>query len=66
MTYFNGTHHLLVGVTSFTLGLCGTEGVVDGFARVTHQMDWIKQNSDEYVRSCSGRSLEQFADTEPE
>ena len=55
LTYFNGTHHVLVGVASFTFGLCGTVGVVDGFAKVTHQLDWIVENSDEYVRTCSGR-----------
>ena len=55
MTYFNGTHHVLVGVASLTFGLCGTVGVVDGFAKVTHQLDWIVENSDEYVRTCSGR-----------
>ena len=43
-----------MGVSSYTLGLCGTEGVVDGFAKVTHQINWIVENSDDYVKSCSG------------
>ena len=57
MIYENGTHSILVGVTSFVVGSCGTLGVVDGFARVTYQMDWIRENSDNYVRVCSAKAL---------
>ena len=53
---FNGTHHVIVGITSFSFGLCAELGSVDGFARVTHQFDWIIENSDDYVKSCSGQS----------
>ena len=53
---FNGTHHVIVGIVSFSFGLCAELGSVDGFARVTHQIDWIKENSDDYVKSCSGQS----------
>ena len=45
----------IVGVTSYVLGSCGSLGVVDGFARVTYQMDWIRQNSDNYVKFCSAK-----------
>ena len=53
---FNGTHHVIVGITSFSFGICAELGSVDGFARVTHQIDWIIENSDDYVKSCSGQS----------
>ena len=53
--WFNGTHNILVGVSSFVVGSCGTIGVTDGFARVTNEIDWIRENSDNYVRACSAR-----------
>ena len=37
------------------VGSCGTIGVTDGFARVTNEIDWIRENSDNYVRACSAR-----------
>ena len=55
MTYFNGTHSILVGVVSFSYGLCATEGQLDGFAKVSQVLDWIRKYGDEYVNSCSGR-----------
>lgn len=55
LIHFNGTHNVLVGVTSFVVGSCGTLGVVDGFARVTHQLPWIRKHGDNYVRACSAR-----------
>ena len=45
----------IVGVTSYVVGSCGSLGVVDGFARVTYQMDWIRENSDNYVKFCSAK-----------
>jgi hypothetical protein len=57
LTYFNGTHTVLVGVSSFVVDNCGAQGVVDGFARVTYQMDWIRSNSDNYVKQCSARNI---------
>ena len=53
LTYFNGTHNVLVGVTSFAFGFCDTE-YYNGFARVTHEIEWIKNNGDDYVRRCNG------------
>ena len=53
---FNSTHHVIVGITSFSFGICADLGSVDGFARVTHQFDWIIENSDDYVKSCNGQS----------
>ena len=53
--YNNGTHHLVVGITSYVVGSCGTLGVVDGFAKVSHQLDWIRANSDNYVKFCSAK-----------
>ena len=55
LIYYNGSRHILVGVSSFVVGSCGTIGVTDGFARVTNQIDWIRENSDNYVRTCSAR-----------
>ena len=55
LIYNNGSHNILVGVSSFVVGSCGTIGVTDGFARVTHQIDWIRKYSDNYVSSCSAR-----------
>jgi len=55
LLYNNGSHNILVGVSSFVVGSCGTIGVTDGFARVTHQIDWIRKYSDNYVSSCSAR-----------
>ena len=46
---------LLVGITSYVVGSCGSLGVVDGFARVAYQMDWIRENSDNYVKFCSAK-----------
>ena len=52
----NGSHHILIGVTSYVVGpSCGTLGVVDGFARVSHQLDWIRDKGDKYVKTCSGQ-----------
>ena len=53
LTYFNETHHILVGVTSFGFGKCEGD-YYDGFARVTHEIKWIKENGDDYVRRCNG------------
>ena len=55
LIYDNGTHGILVGVTSYVVGACGTLGVVDGFAKVSHQLDWIRDLGDEYVRTCSAK-----------
>ena len=49
----------IVGVTSYVVGSCGSLGVVDGFARVTYQMDWIRENSDNYVKFCSAKTISQ-------
>ena len=57
LTFFNGTHSILVGVTSFTWGkVCEGVGQIDGFAKVSHVMDWIREFGDDYVNSCSARS----------
>ena len=56
MTYFNGSHTILVGVVSFGIDWACALGVPDGFARVTEDMKWIKWYSDEYVHTCSGRT----------
>ena len=48
-------YFFVVGVTSYVVGSCGSLGVVDGFARVTYQMDWIRENSDNYVKFCSAK-----------
>ena len=53
LIYDNGTHGILVGVTSYVVGSCGTLGVVDGFAKVSHQLDWIRNLGDNYVKTCS-------------
>ena len=55
LTYYNGTHHILVGVTSYGFPLCGLVGKLDQFARVSHVMDWIRKHGDYYVNSCSAR-----------
>ena len=34
LTFYNGTHHIVTGVTSYAWMPCGSFGVVDGFARV--------------------------------
>jgi hypothetical protein len=47
---------VLVGVVSFGIDIACALGVPDGFARVTKELDWIKNNGDEYVNTCSGRS----------
>merc|ERR1712203_576664 len=57
LTYFNGTHNILVGVTSFTWSeVCEGVGQLDGFAKVSHVMDWIRKFGDDYVNSCSAWS----------
>ena len=55
LVHFNGTHSILIGITSYVVGSCGTLGVVDGFANVVHEMKWIRQHSDNYVKLCSAR-----------
>ena len=37
------------------VGACGTLGVVDGFAKVSHQLDWIRDLGDDYVKTCSAK-----------
>ena len=32
--------------------------MVDGFARVSYQMDWIRENSDNYVKLCSAKLIQ--------
>ena len=54
LIYFNGTHDLLMGVTSYVVGSCGSLGVVDGFARVTHQMDWIREHNMGQIQKSMG------------
>ena len=56
LTFFNGTHHVLVGIVSFGMSAACATFIPSGFARVSHQMEWIKRNSDDYVNSCSGRA----------
>ena len=56
LTYFNGTHTVLVGVVSFGIDIACAIGVPDGFSRVSKEIDWIKNNGDEYVKTCSGRA----------
>ena len=57
LTHFNGTRHVIVGVTSFVMGYCGSTEFPEGFARVSHVMDWIKSHGDNYVQNCSGLTL---------
>ena len=47
---------VLVGVVSFGIDIACALGVPDGFARVSKEIDWIKNNGDEYVNTCSGRA----------
>ena len=56
MIFYNGTRHVIVGVISFNFG-CANIGQMDGFARVTHQIDWIIENGDDYVKKCSGKNV---------
>ena len=34
------------------IGFCDAE-YYSGFARVTHEIEWIKNNGDDYVRRCN-------------
>ena len=54
----NAKNMNIVGVTSYVVGSCGSLGVVDGFARVSYQMDWIRENSDNYVKLCSAKLIQ--------
>ena len=58
--YYFGFNHVpfpvLVGVVSFGIDIACALGVPDGFARVSWVLDWIKDNCDEYVNTCSGRT----------
>ena len=60
LSYYFGFNQVpftvLVGVVSFGIDIACALGVPDGFARVSWVLDWIKDNGDEYVNSCSGRT----------
>ena len=63
LTYYNGSRHFLVGITSYVVGSCGGIGFVDGFARVSHQMEWVRSVSDNYVKFCSAK-IQNFCNAE--
>ncbi len=45
----------LIGIVSFGMGNCSLQFPV-GFARVTHQLNWIKKNSDVDKFQCINRN----------
>ncbi len=44
-----------MGISSYVIAGCGTTGVVDGFAKVAHQLNWIRDSGDHYVQQCSAQ-----------
>ena len=55
LTYNDGMKTYLVGVTSYGVGTCGALWNAEGFAKVSYALDWIRDNSDNYVKTCSGK-----------
>lgn len=54
LTFSNGTHVNLVGITSFVSASgCAEPNTPGGFARVSAQLDWILEHGDSYVKDCS-------------
>ncbi len=49
----DGSRSVLVGVTSYGVGTCASLTGSEGFAKVSHVLDWIRENGDDYVRQCS-------------
>ncbi len=54
LTVYNGTHTILIGVTSYVAGTCGSLTNSEGFAKVSHVLPWIRETSDDWVKDCSG------------
>ncbi len=44
---------MLVGVTSYLTGTCGSRYNSEGFAKVSHVLGWIREHGDDYVKKCS-------------